>query len=273
MSFLYDPRGREGIGVVQPAAGTDYPLIQPSADMRDLLADFYLAYDDPGDYGGQAFVLPFRIVWLFGFGTDVPVAGSIETPLPTHTADLLILDATEQVVFDSTTAVFDAEHAPYNGFAERDWGDRLHILEWYTDTATCRAIVHTKWSPDDDPVPHGYPDDFQPAAAILDARTCYRTPRRVRSLQALLTKLRRIAVVEFAAGYNMQLAVTSLLTSRYGSAVTFAAVPGSGQGIYPGCDAPPSQYIRKINGVGPSRAGHFQLAANACYFFHFCVAL
>lgn len=264
MPFDYDPRGREGIGVVQPHAGTDYPLLDPSADVRDLLADFYLSYGDPGDYGGIGFVAPFRIQWLSGFGTG-PADSTPGAPTPVNAVDLLVVDAVGTVVFDSTLVIADLDH-PNSAFASRGWGPRLQIYEWSSELMVCRVVVHTKWSPDEDPVPREYPSQFLPAAALLDPRSCHRLPKRVLSIGAVLSQLKRCGV-EFVAGYNIKLtnARTQTKTLRAGAAITFDATPGGGLGIYPGCEPQPL-YIRRINGIEPSPTGDFLLAAADCYY-------
>lgn len=111
---IYTPDGRRGIGVNQPQSGLDYPLIAPSADIQYLLADFYLAYEDTA----QEFVHPLRVKWLYGVGCAPNTAPSW-APTPTHAADILIVDATNRTVFNSTTLGPDTGIAR---FASWCWG-------------------------------------------------------------------------------------------------------------------------------------------------------
>ena len=132
---ISDPHGREGIGVAQGHPGHDYPLILPSEDVEYLLADFYLSFDQPGDYGGVGdYEPPFRIHWLAGLGQGAPqmpiptdnlgsvsasdsaynsicsasasamteIVGEECYPIPRHLHDIMVVDSNNRVVFDST---------------------------------------------------------------------------------------------------------------------------------------------------------------------------
>jgi hypothetical protein len=57
----YSAYGRRGIGVIQPQSGLDYPFVQPSDDVRYLVSDFYLAYEDD-----ETTTLPLRISQITG---------------------------------------------------------------------------------------------------------------------------------------------------------------------------------------------------------------
>lgn len=242
------------------------PAARP-VDVRYLLADAWLAYDDPADYheAVQPFVPPFRIAWLYGFGCR-PAAPPPWAPTPTHVADVLIIDATGRTVFDSTLAV-SSTLSPEAGFAMKDWGDRLRIYEWITDSAVCRIVVHTKWDPDLSPAPRDYPIHLIPLVATLDERAVERMPKRVKSLTAILDRTTRTPV-DFVAGYNMQLAHAGPVTTvggRVTQQISWHAVAGAGLGIYPGCNTEPL-LVRQINGVRPTPSGDFYMAATDCYW-------
>lgn len=257
--LAFDPHGRQGIGVAQPQSGLDYPLLAPSSDIAFLLADFYLAYDEPAYYDRSMlpFEGPFRIKWIYGLGCE-PSTKPADVPEPVNMVDLVVVDADDRVVFDSTVAT---------RFFEREWGDRLHIFEWQTDTAVCRLVAHTKWADTlGEPYPRDYQTHIEPDSAVLDERTIERMPARVLSLTVLLDEI--TGPVEFVEGYNMQLAAAETLTSpghRFRPQLTFAAIPGAGLGIFPGCEPDPRP-VRTLNGVGPTEGGDVFLAATDCYF-------
>lgn len=270
--YAYTAAGRKGIGVVQPLAGTDFPLVAPTEDVRYLLADFCLSYDDPADYDPEvsAFAQPFRLAWLFGFGclpTTIPAADeSLGTssssaatfpPTPEHTQDLLVLDANDRVVFDSTQST---------AFAERAWGSRLHLYLWESAGTTCRLVTHTAWSRNDNPTPRDYPVEFAPENGELDARGIHRSPKRVTAIRVLLDTVRDSAI-EFHPGYNMAITASSPKARGLRSyrQIEFTATPGGGLGVYPGC-VPTALYIRSINGQRPTPHGDFYLAATDCYY-------
>jgi hypothetical protein len=261
-AFVYDTHGREGIGVVQPNSGTDYPLVTPSEDVRYLLADFYLEYQ--GDY-----VRPFHIVYLRGLGCeDTGVPDGIpphDGPFP-HEADVVVVDDEGTIVFDSRDAIYDEDFAPHSGFNARDWGPRLRIYEWHTETAVARLTAHTAWT-QSDPDPRHYPFHIVPESAVLDERTLLRLPDRVNSLQVVLNNLARTGVV-FTPGYNMKITHTGTVTDpggRFREQIRFDATPGSGLGIFPGCTSEPL-VIRRVNNIRPTDGGDFFLSATDCYY-------
>lgn len=254
------PFGRQGIGVTQPQSGVDYPFVLPSENVRYLLADFWLSYDDPADYPphtAEPFTLPFSVDWLYGFGCE-DAAAPDDTPTPTHAADLRVIDADGRTVFDSTTA---------DEFASRDWGDRLRIYSWETADAVCRVVVHTAWGETDTPAPRTYPVHLVPADGTLDERTTERRPKRVKSFKILLDQFDKTNV-DWEAGYNMRLSHNGQLSTpggRLSQQVIVAATPGLGLGVFPGC-TPPPLLIRSIRGVRPTENGAFYLAADDCYY-------
>lgn len=252
--------GRQGVGVAQPQSGSDYPLVgPPSADIRYLLADLWLAYDDPFDYGesAQPFQLPFRIWWLHGVGTTL-AARRAYTPTPAHAVDVMIVDARNCVVFDSTQA---------GDFTDSAWGDRLRVCTWQSAAGYLSLAYHTCWGETAAPgvVPTEYADNIYPTSAVLDERTTMRAPRRVRALRVGLDRFTDTAV-EFHEGYNVTIGSSAATRgSRQGARLRFSATPGAGLGVYPECDPPPL-YIRRINGVAPDESGAFFLAAHDCFF-------
>jgi hypothetical protein len=220
------------------------------------LADLFLAYDDPGDYGGTETELPLHVAWLYGFG----IGPAEVTPVtPVHAAEIWIVDADGNRLFDSTQAT---------SFSARAWGTRLYIYEWQTDEAVCRVVVHTAWPDSGEPVERTYSSSFVPDAAILDARSSWRLPQRVRSVTVGATTFTDIRRMHFAAGYNLNLTYggrTAVRGQRAVEQLNFAAVPGAGLGRYPDCTPAPLT-LRSINGVGPTTSGDFLLAAADCYW-------
>lgn len=68
------------------------------------------------------------------------------------------------------------------------------------------------------------------------------------------------------AGYNMQ---TQQLSKLYGPragavAVSLAAIPGAGFGVYPS-QCTPEMVLRSFNSIGPDDHGHFNFNATECY--------
>lgn len=256
-TFEYDPAGRQGIGVNQPQSGLDYPFVRPSEDVRYLIADLYLAYEEPSDYSNVAeHPLPLSIGWIYGLG-DEPADKPLWAPDPTHDVDLVIRDADDEVVFDSTEAEY---------FTTTDWGN-YRIYEWRTETGVLRVVVYIAWQPTDGPEPRDYPTHLEPERGVLDARATYRMPKRVKSLRLVLDQFTKTAV-DFKGGYNIRLTretPTAGPGERNIEQITIDATPGAGDGLFPGCTEQ-DIVLRRINGVGPSTPGDFLLAGVGCYW-------
>lgn len=270
-SFQLSGTGRRGIGVNQPQSGLDYPLVNPSEDARYLLADVYLAYDDPGTYNATITTSqhPLRIKWLYGVGCSASSAPAW-APAPTHAADIVIVDAQDNVVFDSTKLVPVNGDSSYQAFSTRAWGADYTIYEWLGNNAVCRIVVYTTWPAEFQISPKNWPTHFVPTRATLDERTVVRMPKRLRTLKFVnhgvtLGTARRNNVV-FAGGNNVTLSAAAGedAGSRNITAVTFDTIPGSGTGRYNNCTELPSTSVYRINGVIPNKYGDFLVSASDC---------
>lgn len=234
-----------GRGVGPEAEGDKYPLANPSDDVKGLLADFYLSHDV------RDAVLPLRISWIYGLcgaqgscGSSSDVPGG---PVPTHEADVLVLDADDKTVFDSTAASL---------FRVRDWGPRLRLYDWTSGNAVCRLLAHRGAGEAEDAAT--FPTEIHPVNAILDERTHDVVPRRVDSVT--VNGVAFSEPFELIAGYNTTVEVSTLSrTRRGGRKLTLSAVPGAGLGRYPAC-VEPDVVIRRVNGVAPDENGNLAIA-------------
>lgn len=269
--FVASPNGRRGIGVIQPQSGLDYPFVAPSDDIKYLIADFYLAYDDPGFYRPLIPVAqhPLRIKWLYGVGCETS-SPPTWAPTPVHAADVLVVDANDQTVFDSTQLVPTGGDNSYQQFQKREWGTDYDIYEWIGNNAVCRIVVYKTWQPTNEPNPKNWPTHLTPQSAVLDERAVNKMPKRLRSLRvvangATLGPYRRTGVV-FDAGNNMTLsaAVDATARLRRDTQVTFAAEPGAGTGRYSDCTDDPTTPIFAINGARGNKYGDFTISAGDC---------
>lgn len=251
-------RGRDGIGVnQQPPGGSDYPLVGvPSSDIQYLLADFWLSFEDqtPGFSAGPP-TYPLRIAYLHGLGCVVSSHPGGDVPLPTHAADVVVVDANNAIVFDSTQA------DTYNVY---NWSDRLAVHEWIAGFGVCRLVAHAAWPDRGTPAAVYYKDHITPTNAILDGRTHYMLPKRVRQLNAILTAITQNAI-ELGGGYNIELTTaTRVEGARRITSITVSAVPGAGLGRYKDCTTEiPS--LRTINRVSPDASGNISIQAKDCY--------
>ena len=269
--FTYSPAGRAGIGVIQPQSGLDYPLAQPSDDIRYLLADFYLAFDDPG----AAITPPLRIQYLYNVGCeDGPRNPSWPTPRAGEVADIVVVDSAGLVVLDSTVTNQSLT------YSARDWGADYKIYEWVTADVVCRLVAYTTWTETDGDARH-YAKYLAPQNATLDPRAIYRMPRRVRSLSVRQNSGPLVlgpytGKVIFSNGYNTLLVAGPTTTTNFvvNTDVTFSAEPGTGEGYYPICgdvvDEETQENIPQpiitINGINGTPDGNFFLVGQDCIY-------
>jgi hypothetical protein len=258
--YTYSPAGRQGVGVIQPQSGLDYPFIAPSADIAYLVADFYLTYE----FKEPAAKHPLKIKWLYGLGC-AEVSKPAWAPNPAHAADIIVVDADDQIIFNST--------ATGTAFASWCWGLSkttacpgnydYKIYEWSNSDAICRLVAYQTWPPTasgaDETSARQYANHIEPLSGALDERTTYQLPKRVRSiiLPAYTNntdiKLTNTAV-DISAGLNSLLALSDVQSRglRATRQLTLSALPGAGLGKYADCgDTLP--VIRNLNGItGPN---------------------
>lgn len=267
--YVTSSAGRQGIGVIQPQSGLDYPLVGPSVfnardyahSIRYLLADFYFEYDDPAEYnGGTKTVHPLRIKYLYGVGCieNTPILGF---PTPTHDADIVLVDANDTVVLDTTAepTVFDVQ----------GWGADYKIYTWKQARSVCRLVAYTTWVAGDNERQqfHKY---LSPPDAVLDERAVYKMPRRLLSVAVRnggITTSKHAGSLVFVNGYNTEISPADAVVTNFRTAtpVTFTAVAGSGLGRYTDCtEIGDSKPITKLNGIGPDSIGNFLLASSDC---------
>jgi hypothetical protein len=255
--------GGRGIGV--EAQGTNFPFTDPSPDIEGLFADFYLSHQV------REIKLPLRISWMRGMtqppgsGTDpieldgiglevddsLLLLGAEEAIQP----DLIVLDANDLVVFDSTSATFRDV---------RTWSSRFYVLEWRTALAECRAVLHAGANDEEDV--QSYPDEFEPENATLDERASDLLPKRVLSLT--VNGVTFDQAVEIVQGYNLAISPTTAAAGKSRRARTrlvISAEPGSGSGRFPSCEETDT-VIRQVNNVGPDAQGNLILSAADCYW-------
>ena len=267
--FIYTPHGRQGIGVIQPQSGLDYPFVNPSDDIRYLVADFYLAFDDNRVY---AAALPLSIKYLYNVGcgpNDLPPSG----PAPVHDADIVVVDKNGVEVLNTCTGSGVV-------LTTRDWNTDYKIYEWVAPNAVCRLVAYTTWRTGE-PTPVNYVQYLAPQSALLDARTVYRMPKRLRSLSVrqnsgTTTIGPYVGKIRFRNNYNVEISAADTTTSAFVTTtrVNFSAEPGSGAGYFPVCgdgydeetQEPIPQPIKQINGVAANSAGDFLLAGSDCIY-------
>lgn len=244
--------GGKGTGV--NPRGTDFPFVAPSEDLRGLIADAYLAYEDP-------VTLPLRLASITGLhkAFDFASASSADSQSSAsgdasgNPVDVIIRDAEDTVIFDSAETEYTAA----------DFGDRLRIHEWRSDIAVCRIVQHTAFhQPEDEVV---VPATLEPEAGELDSRVSMQMPARVTSLRVGVSTIDESIVLQ--SGYNMEMELAEPaaagLRSRQG--ILLSAVPGTGLGRFNNCEAQ-DLFIKRINQVSPTPAGDFLLAAHDCYW-------
>lgn len=264
-----NPRGRQPIAVNQPPSGGSlYPFVNPSNDILYLLGDFFVSFDDIDD----EIVYPLRVAWMYGFGTNA-VAPPPGWPTPAHSHDLVIVDANDVVVFDSTLAIT---------FTSSTWDNRLEILEWTNSDRICRCTKFTQWTQADinDGQTLTYDDYIEPVNGELQADCWYQLPKRITSVQVGLTNITG-KKINFSEGYNValtQLANRNPLAlnlpliqqtksvvagTRQVNQIQIAANVGNGLGAFPGCTST-ELTVKTINRVKANSYSNFTLDGEGC---------
>ncbi|NDD52493.1 hypothetical protein EBZ39_01205 [bacterium] len=264
--FQLSTTGRQGLGVVQPQSGLNYPLVNPTADIEYLIADFHFEYDDIGEYNNSVAPVknPISIRHLYGVGCveNMPAANF---PTPAHDADIVLVDALNRVVLDTTTQP--------TTFDQADWSQDYKIYTWKTANSVCRLVAHKTWpmaDQGDDDAPRNYNKYLTPVNAQLDARAVYKMPKRLLTLRVQNGQTisnRYVDAVNFVNGYNTEIAAekAEVKNFRINTEIKFSAVAGTGLGRYGNCPETPAVPISKINGVTGAN-GDFNLSAKDCLF-------
>ena len=232
--MLVLPIGGMGIGV--EANGSNFPFIQPSANVQGLLADLWLAHET------EDVVLPLRVTSLIGFQEAFD-------GLPSN-AQIVIVDAEDKTIFNSIDAVY----------SWKDWGTRLRIHEWLFSSVICRVVQHRAVS---DPNAQSWPEEVIPDNGVLDERASELMSQRL----LLITVGDQTVAGEFVFtnGWNVDIETAPYNEPlRNTTALTFNANAGDGPGRAPGCESP-EIVVRTIDGVGPDTQGNFTLAVSDCY--------
>lgn len=249
-----------------PSGGSIYPFAVDSF-LAPLVLDFYMVYEDDQ----CVFAAPFRLKWLSGFGTN-PVS-AIGGPTPTNDYDVQILDANDNVVFDST------ETTNFNSIA---WGSDRLVLEWIKDQDIVRMVVYS-----DAEVTDEYDSEILTDDGELDPRTYRRIPKHVHAIRVGVTLLQ--GNVQIKAGYNVDITADTspdlLSVNQEGDLNTGIAdggafvnvlnldgVPGAGLGRIEGCVEGFSP-VRTINQIKPDDAGNFIIEADDCFRLQLPVAV
>ncbi|NDC55327.1 MAG: hypothetical protein EBZ69_00580 [Alphaproteobacteria bacterium] len=254
---LISQLGRQGVGVIQPQSGLDYPLVAPSEDIRYLIADFHLSLEN--DVSSLA---PFYISNLYGVGC-IENEPAEEFITPVHDADILVRGANGDVVFDS--ACVDTK------FETKEWGDDYRFYSWKNEKGVCNLLAYTSWA-DTDSSQRFYDKYLTPQNGALDARSVYVLPRRLLSISVGTGagSFRMTGKINLVNGYNTTLTAAAPTIDNFAvnTAVTIGAAAGSGKGKYSTCGDNPAPIVfpvTKINGIA-APTGDFLLSATDCLY-------
>lgn len=261
----------KGVGVVQPESGLDFPFVNPSDDIKYLIADFYVSVDDPGNYGTRPkFQPPFLLKCLYGIGTAENTPPHNAYP-PVHAVDIVVCDSNNVAVFDTTRNSAVLTVTP--------WGDDYVLYKWVRGGGqdglnVCSMLLYASTAVVDGQPRPAYEKYLTPQNAVLDARAVYIMPKRLLSIRVGEGGTRIKGKINFQNGYNTEIATGDATATDFvtNTAVVFSAAAGGGLGKYPSCfdDSAPEHAvtavpITKINGVSAA-TGDFLLAAADCLY-------
>lgn len=245
-----------GIGV--NSRGTHYPFVAPSDDIRNMLADLWLSHRE------TTVQFPLRLAWITGlykgFDSDSHFAensvsdSSVSGATYDHAVDLVIVDATDTVIFDSRTAP-EYYTAAYE--------ERMRIHEWRSSDAVCKVVQHAAFPSEEDVVE--LPETIVPDNGELDPLCSQLVPPSVLGVQSGLTRLTGDVILR--NGTNTLITDGGIVQEglRRLQRIIFSAAPGSGLGRNTRC-LEEDVVVRRINGVGGSERGDFSLVTHGCYY-------
>ena len=273
---MANTRGRQPIGVNQPpGGGSNYPFKNPSSDIKYLLGDLFLSFDDMDD----AVTFPLKVSWLYGFGTNA-VSPPSGYPSPTHAYDIIITDNNGNFVFDSTVASMKGPDI---------WDNRLKIIEWQNnDGRILRVTTHTEWTQED--IAAGldvtYDNYIEPTSGELQQESWFKLPKRVKSITVGLNTYTAKPVIlqegnnvqinrgaEFEVPdieipeFNIGITTNRLITGeRLSNAISIRSEPGVGTGRAPALDpcGTATGDIKIINGQKSNEHQNFFWDAEGC---------
>lgn len=246
---------RSKIGINQSQGGSWYPFWRPSDNLDKIIADIYVQFVD------ESLVkkLPFRIEWLYGFGTNV-----VSVPITAeHDHDIKIRDYNNVVVFDSLLAT---------SYAEVAWGSYKTIIEWKDAAGNIvRVVKHEGWDSHETPVV--WDTYFEPSFSWISPRAVEKAPSVLTEIQVATsavsaTSVSAVSGLILSGGYNIELVESQ--TQEDGekrvAAVLLDGEAGVGAGKYPGCET--EDVVRYIGGASASDAVgavFFNSDSNQCY--------
>lgn len=245
--------GRMGIGPVQGQFGADYPLVEPSEDVRHLIADFRLVIGpDIYNYQSPAVFytpLPVQITRLTGFGAaDILTTTRKDIRL---TAGGLVFDTADPLAVNKR-------------YYNTTINDQIAVVSWYQDvianqsdltapsySARVWLFYHTAWNFEEKPPVQVYSDNFVPVSAVVLSRNVFIDDHGQGFSMPIMEE-----------GYNTQIQVTP--TGPSTTTVLISAGKGSGRGdapcsLYPPRETRELNSIHSINGQSADKYGNFLL--------------
>jgi hypothetical protein len=216
--------------------------------LQQVIADLYIAYDDPV----CGFKPPFHLKWVIGLGN---AESSGERPVPTHPIDLLVVDNDGRTVFDSREAT---------SYHVQPWGSRIQVVQWVDGNEIGRLAYFTTLESEDDF--NAIPLIYFPTQSVLQPRTIQRNMPRLSSIRVGLDEFSETPI-DLVAGYNVRLEVrkpTPVDGQRRRTQIVVHGEPGAGLGRYSNCDDV-DPILRRLGGATATPAGDFYLDGDNCY--------
>ena len=245
--FYFNPLASQRIAMDQTRGGETYPFMDDETD-ADVLAnifDLYIAHEEEFKY-------PLKLTYVYGLGEETPNSPEVGFPEGNHRYDLIITDANDEQVIDTTQA---------ETFHLGTWVDRLHVAEWSNGRTIVRAVFRHALSDNDSE--EDYPEYVYPDLAEIQPRCVERLGKTITTLT--VDDLIATTLVELSEGYNVQITKGTEVEidgQRRKTQLRIAGSIGRGLGKYPTCDEVDALYF--INQVGPSDKGSFFLNGDAC---------
>lgn len=232
----------------------DYPFVAPSTDIRGMIDDLFLSFDDVLDQ----FVPPFSV--------------TVFSRAPNGVYSVVIQDSEAHTVFDSSDYSYSENTSFLSGdtsadkihnlgeieatckYSNRLWGSDYRILQW--ETPFIALYIYSKNTP--------LSFTVTPENGELDSRSISQLPKRIRQISVGDTTFSRAALV-FKEGNNCSISSDDVSDSRMETEITLNAVAGAGLGkVEVDCDEIATP-ITSVNGAIPDSNGTLYVITDGCH--------
>jgi len=248
--------GRYCVGRNQGLLGVHYPLIEPSADIKYLIADMWVVVSDSPKLQAVIADGGLAITWLYGFGANAVTPPENTLYQGYNLRDVAIFNSKNKLLL-STSAVTPSGRPI---FSETVIDSRLSLARWTIPRLYDVGILyHTAWNYELKPAPQEYDEHILPTSARLVGAVV--SFEQNLHLLAELPNGTKIPVNALGNKFNTQLTIDTKIKAP-ADVLTITARAGLGFGRNTDCFS--NKYVASINKATPDQAGRLVISGDDC---------